>query len=209
MQPKLAMGRIAGLLIACAGVGTAAWCARDYARKSVEFQQWLEARPLELAVDLSPPGEFTAPIRQTCSIANAEDLCLELDPGFDQDPKSVESLRLLVATLVIRDAAGQTVARADIDGSTIDLYPGPDAIHLTGFAPFPRGDYVATIQVRVGAPVLAGKRQVLYVKYLLCGCEQWPAAIAGLFATGSGLLGLLSGLVVLPGLLRFGFRRTP
>jgi hypothetical protein len=76
---------------------------------------------------------------------------------------------------------------------------------LNGFAPFRTGEHVATVRVDSGAPALADKEQTIYVEYQLCGLEQMPAVIAGGFAFGAGLIGLVSAICVLPGLLRDGF----
>lgn len=67
----------------------------------------------------------------------------------------------------------------------------------------------ATFRVETGVPELAGKRQRLYVKYLLCGMEQLPAELLRMAAVASGCVGLLTAAVVLPGLVRHGLRRHP
>ena len=55
--------------------------------------------------------------------------------------------------------------------------------------------------------MLAGREQTIYAEYQLCGLEQLPAIIAGAFATGAGVIGVVAAVCVLPGLLRCGIWR--
>jgi hypothetical protein len=201
-----AFGRIFGLLIAAVGIGASIWWARAAVRRNAEFHQWREARPLETSIDLSRPGETTAPFQQTCSTSHGESIFLDSD--LDDAPgQNLEALFAdLSGSIVIRDSNGDEIESVEINSRTVHDWDG--RIMLAGFTPFRKWDYVATIRVDSGAAALAGKQQTIYARYQLCGLEQMPALIAGAFAFGAGIIGLVSAGCVLPGLLRSGFRRN-
>jgi len=199
---RIATGRIVGLLIAVVGIGVAIWCARDAIRMNAEFHQWLDACPMETIIDLSQPGETTVPFSQTCSISHGEALYLKCDLDADSKENLEELFKDLSGNVVIRDSDGNEIESVKINNTTTQYWDGK--IMLTGFAPFRNGDYVATIRVDSGASALADKQQTIYAKYQLCGLEQMPAIIAGAFAFGAGIVGVVSVVCVLPGLLRCG-----
>lgn len=203
---RIATGRIVGLLIAIVGTGVAIWCARDAQRLNAEFHQWFVARPMETAIDLSKPGETSVPFHQTCSISHGEALYLKCDLPDDAKQDVGELFKNLSATIAIKDADGSEIEAVKINSKTVQHWD--DNIILAGFAPFRNGDYVATIRVDSGAVSLSGKQQVMYAKYQLCGLEQMPATIAGAFALGAGIIGLVSAVCVLPGLLSAGIWRN-
>lgn len=199
---RLASGRIVGLLIAIIGTGISIWCARDALRMNAEFRQWFDARPMETAIDLSQPGKTTTPFHQTCSISHGEGLYLECDLGDDSNQDLEGLFKDLSANVVIEDSDGNAIESVKINNGTVRYWEG--LIMLTGFAPFSKGDYVATIRIHTGAAALADKQQTVYAKYQLCGLEQMPAMISGAFAFGAGIIGLVAMVCVLPGLLRRG-----
>lgn len=85
---QIATGRIVGLLIAVIGVCISIWCARGAVLMNAEFNQWLDARPMETAIDLSKPGETTVPFHQTCSISHGEALYLTWEPNDATERRS-------------------------------------------------------------------------------------------------------------------------
>jgi hypothetical protein len=181
---SLATRRIVGLVIATAGVGTSIWCARDALRKNDEFHQWIDARPMETAIDVSQPGETTVPFHQTCSSSHGESLYLEcdLDDEVRQNPEAL--LYDLSGSVVIRDSNSNNVESVEINGSMVQV--SDRTILLATFNPFRKGEYVATVRVDSGATALAGKQQTMYSMYQLCGLEQFPALIAAACAFGAG-----------------------
>lgn len=205
MNRHLAARRIIGLVIAVVGIGAAIWCAMLSARRNAEFHQWERDRPMETAIDLSQPGQVTVPFRQTCGVSHGEAICLECEIDRDADAR-FEAFTGLSAKVVIRDAAGREVESRPIDVDSIHAWS--DQIVLTGLAPFARGEYLATIEIESGAAALAGRPQVVYVVYQLCGLEQVPAIMWGVFGVAAGAIGVTSGVCVLPGLLRHGIRRV-
>ena len=203
---QIATGRIVGLLIAIIGVGVAIWCARDAIRMNAEFHQWLDARPMETAIDLSKPGETTVPFHQTCSISHGEALYLDCDLDEESKQNTEELFAALSGNVIIKDSNGNEIESVKINNTTVQYWDGK--IILTGFAPFRNGDYNATIRIDSGVAALADKEQAIYAKYQLCGLEQMPAMIAGAFAFGAGIIGLVAAVSVLPGLLQCGIWRT-
>jgi hypothetical protein len=203
---QIATGRIVGLLIAIIGVGISIWCVRDAVRMNAEFHQWLDARPMETAIDLSKPGETTAPFHQTCSISHGEALYLNCDLDDESKQNTEELFAALSGNVVIKDSDGNEIESVKINNKTVQYWDGK--IMLTGFAPLRNGDYIATIRVDSGVAALTDKEQTIYAKYQLCGLEQMPAMIAGAIAFGAGMIGLVAAVCVLPGLLRCGIWRT-
>ena len=204
---RIAVGRTIGTIIAIAGIAASIHFAGDCVRRRNEFHRWVTDRPMETAVDLSKSGSITVPFRQTCSISHGEAICLEITPNLDDNQEPEELLKELVATVVIKDPAGKEIEKAEITHKTIYGPPlGKEDIILTGVSPFRNGEYAATIRVESGVPALADRKQVIYAKYQLCGLEQFPALIAGALSFGSGLVGLIGVVCVLPGLLRDGLR---
>ena len=202
---QIATGRIVGLLIAIIGVCISIWCARDAVRMNAEFNQWLDARPMETAIDLSEPGETTVPFHQTCSISHGEALYLTCDLDGESKVNTEELFAALSGNVVIKDSDGKEIESVEINCKTVQYWDGK--IMLANFAPFRTGDYIATIRVDTGVAALADKEQTIYAKYQLCGLEQMPAVLTGAFAFSVGIIGLVAAVCVLPGLLRCGIWR--
>jgi len=202
----IAIGRIVGLLIAMIAIAVSIRCARECVQRNVEFHQWIDSRPLEASADLSKPTEITVPLRQTCGTSHGESLYLKVTPSLEDQGKPEELLKELSGRVVIKDVDGNVIRSAKIDATTIHQYGPEEETILTGFGSFPPGDYLATIHVELGVPPLAGRKQVLFVKYQLCGLEQFPAWFFGALSFGALLMGVVAAVSVLPGLLRRGLK---
>ncbi len=202
---RLALGRTIGLLIAVGGIGVSCWLARDAVRWNADFHGWLEARPLEVDVDLSQPGGHTTTYRQTCRVAHGAALFLECDLKAKTEEAARELLAGLSGSIVILDRQGEVVERARLS----DAPPFWDEqVMLAHLSPsLSLGEYVATIEVIQGASALAGMEQVVYAKYQLCGMEMMPAVIMGAFSFVTGAVGLVAVACVAPGLWREGLWR--
>jgi hypothetical protein len=203
---RIAVGRIIGLVLAAIGIGISIYFAREAMRMNAQFHEWLQARPMETVIDLSRPGETTVPFNQTCSISHGEDLYLKCDLDDTAKENPEELLKGLSATVVISKSNGEEIETLKINNKTAHHWDGK--VVLAGFAPFRQGNYVATIRIDSGAPALADRAQTIYAKYQLCGLEQMPAMVAGGFALGAGIIGFVSAVCVIPGLLTGGFFRT-
>lgn len=206
---RIAVGRSIGLLLGVVCIGLSIHCAYEALRMNADFHAWLGARPMETAIDLSRPGEITVPFHQTCSISHGEGLYLKCDVDEKLQQKQQELLEGLSGVLVVKDLDGRDIESVKFDDKRAQNRDGK--IMLTDFLPFGTGTYVATLRVESGATALAGREQgreqTIYVKYHLCGLEQMPAMVAGGFALGAGIIGLISAVCVLPGLLQYGFVR--
>ena len=199
---RIAIGRLVGLLLALIGIGLSVWFARDAMRRNADFYEWLDARPMETAIDLSRLGETTASFHQTCGISHGEALYLDFDLDEAASLNFEELFKGLSGNITIIDSAGKEIEMAGISGETVQHWDGQ--FMLTEFAPFRSGNYIASIRINSGAPNLADIQQTIYAKYQLCGLERMPATIAGVFAFGAGFIGLVSAACVFPGLLQSG-----
>jgi len=201
---QVAGGRIAGLVIAAAAIGVSVWCAVEAERIGSIVHGFETARPMDAVVDLSQPGEFTAPFRQTCSYSHGQGLELLVDP----DDPSTEAIRALfqplAASLVIQDADSRDVDTVVIHGGNVSVWNG--RISFGGVRTIPNGDYLATLRVTSGVPALAGKPQRVVSAYQLCGQEMTGAYLIAAFSLGALLVGVTAAICVLPGLLSQGFR---
>jgi hypothetical protein len=167
---------------------------------NAEFHEWLVARPMETAIDFSRPGETVVAFHQTCSCSHGEMLYLDCELDDKSELSTEEPFATLSGSVVISDADGKEIESVQIDGKSMQYIDG--TILLAGFAPFPKGDYVATVRVDSRVEALADSRQTLYARYQLCGLEQMPAMITGGFAFGAAVIGLIAAVSVLPDLLR-------
>jgi len=207
MAQRVAIGRIIGTLIAIAGLVIAALWGDAAVRMKRELEQAQVARPLEASVDLSRTGALIVPLRQTYVYSHGEALCLQCDLGPATDRPPTELLTDLAGAVTIADSQGVEVRT--IPFNTSRIRPGDKDLTVGGTAPFEQGEYRATIRVTSGAAALAGKPQVLYMKYEFCGLEAQIVLYIALFAAGAGLVGLIAAACVLPGWLRYGLRRAP
>lgn len=174
---------------------------RDWHRR---FDEWLVARPVDLEVDLSVPGTFSAPLLQTCSVAHAEVFEL-LTPDSPVTPDA-DVLEGLQGALRVTDADGREVTAETFPPSREVLGPRTEGLLLFRILPFPAGGYTVSLDVTSGAPALAGMRQRLVARYELCGMERLPGTIAYAFSAGFGLVGIVLGVILLATGLR---ARTP
>ena len=201
---RIATGRIVGLVIAILGLSASAWWACVAVQMYADLEQWLIARPIETAVDLSQPGEIARPFHQTCNTSCKEALYLDCD--LDARKNVQDLFKGLSGSVVIKDLEGNEIKTVPISDESVSYWQGK--LLLAQFTPFRKGDYVATIHINSGASALMDKQQTLYAKYELCGIERMPAMIVGVGAFGAGLIGVVAAVCVLPGLMRSGIRRN-
>ena len=88
---RIAIGRTIGLLFVALANFISIWLSRDAFQLDAEFRQWVDARPMESAIDLSKPGETSAEFLQTCSSSHGETLVLECDLD-DQSKQNLPEL---------------------------------------------------------------------------------------------------------------------
>ena len=159
----------------------------------LEFLEWIDAKPVDFAVDVSQPGEFSAPFHQTCSISHGEVLCLAVPEEILAEGSPQALLSPLRFESVIRDEQGNVVVQAEFDGEVPwggeHLFDG--AIPLVRFRPFAKGDYILDFRITQGAPELAGVPARLMARYELCGMEMMPAFLALVGGVGAFLLAMI------------------
>lgn len=178
-------------LLACS-----AWFARDARRHEAEFATWETARPIDIPVDLSRTGRFTAVFRQTCSRAHDEVIALKLPEAILSQTAPTQLLAGLSARFELVDANGTNVmepqpASVWWGSETID-----GAVPLFSIPNVARGDYEARLIVLRAVPALQGLPQRLEGRYLLCGIEAMPGVVATFFSRGCLGLGLLVGAIL-------------
>lgn len=180
----------------------------DSQRMSREFESWQTATPMKCAVDFSKPGQFDANFNQTCSSSHGEMVALRVSPEVLKSITVTQLLAGLEATIEIRQAPGiDPVETASVktfwQNETLD-----GAIPVFPISPFRKGNYQAHVFVTAGAPALAGTAQTLEARYLICGMEAMPAAIARIIGIALTVVGTIVGLVVFLRVLKRGRAET-
>ncbi len=203
---KLAIGRIAGILIAITSAIGAVGLTQYAMAYHAKYQSWIVDRPMHLAVDLSEPGEWTVPFKQICTVGHSEDIFLQMRPIPDTEVAVEEALADLMGSVSIYDETGGEVASASIDGSDASRWGASHDIRLSGLVPFATGEYMARITIEQGVTALANTEQTIYAAYDLCGLELLPAQMAALSAFALMIVGLIAAVCVVPGLIRYGLR---
>lgn len=200
---RVASARVVGLFLAVTAFGVCAFCANV----SAKYHRLFDIRPMETEIDLSQPGETTAPFGYTRN--NSPDVwlyfeCDGLGDNAGRDPKEV--FKDLSATFAIETSYGYRIRSIDINDDTVESWDGKFV--LGRFFLHRDGDYVAKISVDHGVQTLAGKRQTIYAKYRVCGLAVVPFVLARALGFGAGAIGLVSLLCVAPGLMRYGIWRA-
>jgi len=159
------------------------------------FHQWREARPVDLTVDLSAPGEFKGTFQQTCHISHGEEICLILPP--DRSPTIPLTTLFSEVRFICRiiDGDGNEKLSQEFTGELVygdsricdDRFPGA-AIPLLKFHPFEDGAYQMLVSVKNGTPALHDVPQRIIGRYLLCGLEMMPAFLSMIAGIASMLV---------------------
>ncbi len=194
---RLRVAEILGWLFVAALLGGAIGFAVDAGRRSRQFNRWVADVPTNFAVDLSKPGRTTATFRQTCDISHSEVLLLRVETDVSKTGDPAELLDGLAGRIAIVDRSGREVFGEVLeDQPTYEPQPA-GFIGLTRFHPFPVGDYTIRLDVRHGAPALAGRRQTLLARYEFCGIEQMPVLASEFFALVTAVPGLILATVLI------------
>lgn len=163
-------------------------------RKSIE--EWSVAKPIDMKVDLSQPGEFVGRFHQTWLSAHSQFIGLRVPEAILNATTPLALLKGASARFVIADKSG-----VEIESSEIDLASDGDLIHglipLSFASPGTKGDFSAKLVVTAGAAALKGVPQRLEGRYLLCGMEEMPVHFAQILAIATSVLGGLVGAIVL------------
>lgn len=197
MTPRWTLWRYISAGLALVLAVLALKCFLDAHKFVKQFEEWKSAKPIDTAVDFSMPGEFVAPFLQTCSSAHAQIIALRVPGSAVENATIAQLLQGAQARIeVYRKDGTSPVESANLDLSwTGDSLDG--AFPVFHVAPFSRGEYEARLIVTEGAPALRGVPQQLEGRYLLCGLEALPAAIAGIGGMGLSVLAGVIGAVLL------------
>ncbi len=129
------------------------------------FRGWVKARPLDIAVDVSQPGEFSGQFIPRCPIAFRYRLLLVLPPSLADRSASEDLLAGMEAHLSVMDPHGSELP--DLKERPVQpahRTPGKP-IALERFAPFPKETYTLRLTISQGAKALSGTQQRLILKY--------------------------------------------
>jgi hypothetical protein len=206
---RISIGRLitatfAALLTAATAVFVDGSCNSDR-----RFHEAIDARPMSLDIDLSQPGEFSAPFTQTYCEAHGEIIRLIVESPDGTGRATAEQLAGLDARVMIADADDNRVVDQELAVPKDRAPPEDEGLPLAYFRPFSEGDYTATITVARGAPSLRGARQTLYAQYSLCGLERFAVYILRLLAAICGLPALVLGAIAVRGFVQYGLWKRP
>jgi hypothetical protein len=178
------VGTIAAVVaVLFAGVGLFfVYSAVQYARR---VNRAREHSPVDVAIDLSKPGEFTTPFEQTFANSHSEEIGVVLPPEALNEHPPETLLAGLNGRFEVVDANGVAVKAGDLAQSEARRVDD-GFVPLAYFHPFKPGSYELRVEVVDGAPGLVGIEQRLRGRYMLCGIEMLPA-----------LVGLILGIVAL------------
>lgn len=158
-----------------------------------EFFEWVEARPVDLEIDVSQPGTYRGAFTQTCEISHAELLCLAFPEEILEKTQSLDLVKELRFDATITDKAGKTVVSDSFAGEPLwggQLFCG--AIPVVRFHPFRKGDYLLTLEITQGQPDMVDTPVRFIARYELCGMEMMPAFMT---ASLGGILIALAGFI--------------
>jgi hypothetical protein len=188
-------------ILALAASAVAVWAYVRYSAGREEFQQWFRTRPISTPIDLSRPGMVTVPFRSG-PVGHGQRLYLEVGP--EKRHAETDILDGLDAVLHFRGEDGREVystplAGGDDNGTWFCAISSADV---------PHGDYTLTIEVKEGAPKLAGVEQTLSSRLWICELEAVPVMLRALWAIMTGAAAGLLWLWVIVRAVRAAAKRT-
>ncbi len=156
------------------------------------LRQCLEDRPLDIAVDLSRPGEYESSLRLKCPYGFGYDLLLVLPSDASSVSGGDGLLAGLDARCSIMDVNGgerlPSGRMGQISPEIVEeIHERPICLHSIR-VPFPRGEYTFRLTISEGARRLSGIEQRLVMKYLVGGEGSVP-----FIALGCGAVALAGG----------------
>lgn len=191
---KLPIGRTIACVIAGILVVVGIFLLFEAYRIRQEFYRQSETRPLDIAVDFSKTGDYTAPFSQTWRACHGQTINLRVPTNVLAGMSPSNLLASLDFKWQITDPTGKVVV--DDDSSGLPLWQdrvNGDSIPLVYFRPFDLGEYMFKCIVNAGAPALSGVSQRLVCQYQPCGLEMLPA----FFGNVIGIVALVIGGIIL------------
>ncbi len=200
----LAKGRIFAFLILLALGSTSIYFGVAAWRWNSNFYRWVDAKPMQMTIDLTTPATHAAPFEQTCAIAHSQSIYVTLNDPDITDENVGEYFAGLQGSVTIRDLSGTEILTTPFHADGMQRWS--DDPLLVSFHPFANGDYTAELNIEQGATMLADTQHDLYARYDLCGLELMPAYILGAISAAAGLIACGVASVTLPSIARHGFR---
>jgi len=159
-----------------------------------EFDRHIQARPLDLKVDLSQPGKFNGEFHQTWRACHSQTINLHVPANVIAKIPPSDLLAPLDFKWQITDSDGRVIVDNEFSGRLdwTDRFDG-EAITLAYFRPFDLGTYTFGFTVITGAPQLAGIPQRLVSEYQACGLELLPV----FFTRALGIIALVVASIIL------------
>jgi hypothetical protein len=173
---KVPVGRTIACIIAGILVVVGVFFLFEAYRVRQEFYRQSETRPLDIAVDFSKTGEYTAPFSQTWRACHGQTINLHVPTNVLAGISPSNLLASLDFKWQITDPKGKVVVDDESSGRPLwqDRING-GSIPLVYFHPFDLGEYRFKCTVNAGAPTLSGVDQRLVCQYQPCGLEMLSA----------------------------------
>lgn len=200
----IARQRIAGCVFILAFVGVSIYFGIRAWNWNSDFHEWIDAKPMQMTVDLRTPSTHSAPFTQTCVVAHSQSIYVAYENPDANDKNIAEHFAGLKGTVTIRNPTGTEIRSEQFDAESIRLW-GDDPT-LVGFRPFSNGEYTAEIEIQHGASKIEGTQHELYARNDLCGLELLPAYVQGAISAVALLIAIVIACFTAPLVARHGFR---
>jgi hypothetical protein len=200
----IAKGKIVACAFLLAFIGISVYFGIGSWKWNSDFHEWIEAKPMQMTVDLTTPSTHSAPFTQTCVMAHSQSIYVAYENPDANDENIAEHFAGLKGAVTIRDRAGNEVLTKPFDADSVRLW-GDDPM-LVGFHPFANGEYTAEIVIHQGASEIEGTQHDLYARNDLCGLELMPAYVLGAISAVASLIACVLAFYTVPSIVRHGFR---
>jgi len=200
----IAKGRVVASVFLLALIGVAVYFGIAAWKWNSDFYKWVDAKPMQVTLNLTIPSTHTVPFTQTCVVAHGQSIHVAYDHPDVTDENIAEHFAGLKGSVTIRDLSGAEVLTKSFDADSVRLW-GNDPL-LVGFHPFANGEYSAEIEIQQGAPKIDGTQHDLYARNELCGLELMPAYILGAISAVASFIACMVACYTLPLIVCNGFR---
>ncbi len=182
--------RALGALLAMGLLIVAIWFGEGYTRLSAECDEAEAAQIGTIPVDFSKPGQYEIEVTNRSRLAHGVAHILKVDRAVDEGNSVRKLLSGLAASIELGDMDGTPGRGRPIDLERVDAHG--DEIRLDGFGGGPH-EYRLRVEITQGAPALAGMKQLLFARNMMC-CTPGTVKVIGILAclAGLGAAGILA-----------------